>query len=226
MTPGRERRWWRSAVVLVLVAVAGCATPEPATRPATVPAPESYVVREGDTLFGIARRFGLDHHAIARWNRLGDGTLIYPGQRLRLHPAGAAVPAPVGVPATAPPAWRWPTQGRIVEAFGQTPRTASGVLIAGRPGQEVVAAADGEVVYAGSGLAGYGQLVIIRHDAAWLSAYGHNRELLVHEGERLRAGQRIASMGEGAGRDAVLHFEIRRDGAPLDPVRLLPAAAP
>ncbi len=222
-TPGRDQRWWYRAVVLILVVVAGCAAPEPATRP-TVPAPEHYVVREGDTLFGIARRFGLDHRDVARWNRLGDGTLIYPGQRLRLRPG--AVPAPVGVPATAAPAWRWPTRGRVVETFGQTARTASGVLIAGRPGQDVAAVAEGEVVYAGSGLAGYGHLVIIRHDASWLSAYGHNRELLVHEGERVRAGQRIATMGEGAGRDAVLHFEIRRDGAPVDPMRLLPAAAP
>lgn len=182
------------------------------------------MVREGDTLFGIARRFGLDHRDIARWNRLGDGTLIYPGQRLQLRPGAA--PAPVGRVATAPPAWQWPTRGRLVEGFGASPRTASGVLIAGRPGQDIVAAAGGEVVYAGSGLVGYGQLVIIRHDAAWLTAYGHNRELLVGEGDRVGAGQRIATMGEGAGREAVLHFEIRRDGAPVDPLHELPPASP
>jgi len=197
-----------------------------------------YVVRPGDTLYSIARRFRVDHRDLARWNRLGDGSLIYPGQRLRLGPGGApgvaaapGQPAPASrkpVPATPevpPPAsgWRWPASGRLLGAFGASARTASGILLGGQPGQVVVASADGEVVYAGSGLTGYGLLVIVRHNRSWLSAYGHHADLLVREGEHVRAGQAIGHMGAGAGHDAVLHFEIRRDGKPVDPLRYLPS---
>ena len=89
----------------------------------------------------------------------------------------------------------------------------------------MVAAAAGEVVYAGSGLSGYGLLAIIRHNASWLTAYGYNADLLVREGEQVRAGQAIGHMGAGAGLPAALHFEIRRNGAPLDPLGYLPARA-
>jgi lipoprotein NlpD len=209
----------------VIAAVAGCAGGGAMSPPSAAPA--DYVVKPDDTLFAIARRFGLDHRDIARWNRLGDGSLIYPGQRLRLSPAaGAALPARAAGAAGAddgPPvaAWRWPTAGEVVARFGQSHKAVTGILIAGRPGQPIEAAAAGEVVYAGSGLTGYGQLVILKHNASWLSAYGHNQELLVREGERVRAGQQIATMGAGAGRDAVLHFEIRRNGSALDPLPLL-----
>ena len=213
-----------------MLVTVGCSSQGPGVgsdRP--TPAPAAYVVRSGDTLFGIARRFGLDHRDIARWNQLGDGTRIYPGQQLRLRVAGVATgamrPGPSAVaddPAEAPLAWHWPTRGEVVLGFGQSAKTASGVFIAGSEGQPVVAAADGEVVYSGSGLTGYGQLVIIRHSAAWLSAYGHNKELMVREGERVRAGQQIASMGEAGGRRAALHFEVRRNGEPVDPLRYLP----
>jgi lipoprotein NlpD len=205
------------------VALAGCAAPEPGRR--EVPAPPVYVVRAGDTLFAIARRFGLDHRDIARWNGLGDGSLIYPGQRLRLSSGRAGSPPAVEQPDPAPPVagWSWPTTGTLVAAFGVSPRAATGILIAGSPGQPINAAAAGVVVYAGSGLAGYGQLVIVKHNAAWLSAYGHNQALTVREGESVRAGQQIATMGSGAGHDAVLHFEIRRNGAAIDPLPLLPA---
>ncbi len=188
-----------------------------------------YVVRAGDTLYGIASRLGVDYRELARWNRLGDGALIRPGQRLRLAPGPVVAPAPGRAgPGTAdapPPAggWLWPAAGDVVGGFGASARTASGILIEGRPGQDVVATASGEVVYAGSGLAGYGLLVIVRHNASWLSAYGHNADLMVREGERVRAGQVIGHMGAGAGREAVLHFEIRRNGVPVDPLRHLPA---
>ncbi len=106
--------------------------------------------------------------------------------------------------------------------FGATAKTQSGVQIGGRLGQPVRAAASGDVVYAGGGLPGYGQLLIIKHDDTWLSAYGHNEELLVREGQGVRQGQEIARMGRGPGGQPMLHFEIRRNGAPLDPLRLLP----
>jgi len=132
-------------------------------------------------------------------------------------------PDPAGGVAVAPPSgWRWPAAGALVAASGQSPKAATGTLIAGREGEAVQAALDGEVVYAGSGLASYGQLVIVRPGPTWLRAYGHNRELLVREGQRVRAGEEIARMGAGAGYEAVLHFEIRRNGIALDPLPLLP----
>ncbi len=123
--------------------------------------------------------------------------------------------APVATPA---PTWSWPTDGRLVEAFGPDSGIASGVAIAGREGQPVRAAAAGRVVYAGGGLIGYGQLVIIKHDETFLSAYGHNSELLVTQGQDVARGATIALMGQGPGRQPRLHFEIRRNGTPVDPL--------
>ena len=100
--------------------------------------------------------------------------------------------------------------------------TLQGVDIAGKSGQPVRAAADGVVVYSGSGLVGYGELVIIKHNDQWLSAYGHNRARLVNEGQAVKAGQQVAEMGRsGAARD-MLHFEIRYNGKPVDPQQYLP----
>lgn len=118
--------------------------------------------------------------------------------------------------------WRWPTDGGVVRNFNAND-ARKGVLIGGRAGQVVVAAADGEVVYSGNGLIGYGELVIIKHSDRMLSAYAHNQERLVAEGDRVRAGQPIARMGRNEDGREVLHFEIRRDGKPEDPARYLPA---
>ncbi|WP_405220087.1 peptidoglycan DD-metalloendopeptidase family protein [Lentisalinibacter sediminis] len=200
--------------------------------------PAAHIVRSGDTLYSIAWRYGLQVRDVARWNGLGDGSLIHPGQRIVLRPtaagtsrsAGAAPdgtrsghgsPRPV-LPDLPSPAWRWPTDGAITAGFGEENAALTGVLIEGRMGQEVRAAADGEVVYAGSGLIGYGNLVIIKHNATYLSAYGHNRALHVAEGETVKQGERIAEMGEGPGRKPRLHFEIRRNGEPVDPRPFLP----
>jgi lipoprotein NlpD len=198
--------------------------------------PDYHVVRSGETLYAIAWRHGLDHRELAAWNGLGDGSLIYPGQRIRLSPAapagGQSRPPPAQsagkAPATrAPPVrpvsgWAWPTVGPVIAAYGTTPKTESGIHIGGRLGQPVLAAAPGEVVYAGSGLVGYGQLLIIKHNETYLSAYGHNQALLVAEGQRVTGGQQVGRMGEGSGKRPILHFEIRRNGQPVDPVGYLP----
>lgn len=135
-------------------------------------------------------------------------------------------PAPISAPAHASVStisWRWPTQGALIGRFVAGDNTRQGIDIAGSGGQAVVAAAAGTVVYSGSGLVGYGELVIIKHSDEWLSAYGHNRRRLVAEGAAVSAGQNIAEMGRtGASRD-MLHFEIRRNGKPVDPLPLLPA---
>lgn len=186
------------------------------SAPAARPSGNVHVVRPGETLFAIAFRYGLDHRELARINNLGDGSLIYPGQEIRLGGAAGPVRPLSG-------GWQWPTAGAVVSRYGQSPQTQSGIQIGGLKGQPVVAAADGEVVYSGRGLIGYGALLIIKHDATWLSAYGHNDSLLVAEGARVRAGQRIATMGEGPGRRPLLHFEIRRNGDPIDPMTQLPS---
>ena len=118
--------------------------------------------------------------------------------------------------------WRWPVDGPVLRAYGATGQTRSGIHIGGEVGQAVRAAADGQVVYSGTGLVGYGALVIVKHSEAWLTAYGYNEALLASEGERVQAGQPIARMGEGPGRQATLHFEIRLNGAPVDPAGHLP----
>jgi lipoprotein NlpD len=148
----------------------------------------------------------------------------------RTPPPGVSkpAPAPARIPAPRPAsvtniAWRWPTQGALIGRFAAGDNTRQGIDIAGSGGQSVTAAAAGTVVYSGSGLVGYGELIIIKHSDEWLSAYGHNRRRLVAEGAAVVAGQNIAEMGRtGANRD-MLHFEIRRNGKPVDPLPLLPA---
>jgi lipoprotein NlpD len=189
-----------------------------------------HTVQAGETLYSIAVSYNLNYQDLARWNRLGDATLIREGQRLRLTaPAAgagsaensrAARTAPVAV---APPRWYWPTDGTIYLRFGESPKTGSGIRVTGAEGQPVRAVAAGQVVYAGSGLASYGQLLIIKHNDSWLSAYGFNRSLLVAEGQNVAAGQSIAQMGKDAAGRPVLHFEIRKNGQPVDPLRYLPA---
>lgn len=245
------------APVGAVAAAPGSAAAAP--RPATVP--QTYRVVAGDTLFSIAWRFRLKVTDLAAWNRLGDGSLILAGQRLRLAPppdqgsasnasgaasrapaspdaasirgssrqspagpASRAEPAKTSAPQTAPAtgAWQWPAQGRV-DAKGARSRAGDyGVRIAGRRGQDVSAAGSGTVMYAGDGLKAYGLLVIVQHSPEWLSAYGHNEKILVNEGQQVRAGQPIATMGMGPGNAAMVHFEIRRDGKPVEPLDLLP----
>jgi lipoprotein NlpD len=198
--------------------------------------PTQHIVRRGETLFSIAWRYGKDQAALARWNQLGDGSLIYPGQVIRLTPPSGSnsrtsasnnrrpTPPPLPkVPTEPPPPWSWPTEGAVSVRFGGKPGTGTGILINGKAGQTVRAAASGSVVYAGSGLIGYGQLIILKHNDTYLSAYGYNASLLVKEGEKINKGQRIATMGEGPERKARLHFEIRRNGQPVNPQQFLPA---
>lgn len=123
---------------------------------------------------------------------------------------------------TGAPQWRWPVKGRVLSAFGASTGLNQGIDIDGNLGDSVVAAAAGQVVYAGNGLRGYGNLVIIKHNDTFLSAYAHNRRLTVSEGDSVKAGEVIAEMG-ATGADSVrLHFEIRRDGKPVDPIGYLP----
>lgn len=147
-------------------------------------------------------------------------------------PTVPAVSAPApSTPVAPPPAaassggdddlnWVWPAQGALVSSFDETRN--KGVTIAGRAGDPVLAAADGRVVYAGSGLRGYGNLIIIKHNETFLTAYAHNQTLLVKEDQPVRRGQKIAEMGSSDADRVQLHFEVRRRGKPIDPTRMLP----
>lgn len=118
--------------------------------------------------------------------------------------------------------WQWPVEGQLLSSFSAADPGRRGIAIKGDSGDPVQAAEGGVVVYRGSGLTGYGNLIIIKHDDRWLSAYAHNDQLLVREGDRVNKGQRIATMGASGTSRTQLHFEIRRDGQPVDPVGLLP----
>jgi lipoprotein NlpD len=133
--------------------------------------------------------------------------------------------SPKNEPSTAPEGvvqWVWPASGKLIHGFNQGPNP-KGVAIGGAAGQAVIASASGKVVYSGSGLRGYGKLIIIKHNNEYLSVYAHNRQLLVREGERVARGQRIAEMGNSDSDRTELHFEIRRFGKPVDPLKYLPA---
>ena len=141
----------------------------------------------------------------------------------RVEPKPAPAPAPQPADDDDKLAWMWPATGKLVTGGSENPNL-KGIDIAGRAGQPVVASAAGKVVYAGSGIRGYGKLVIVKHNATWLSAYAHNREILVKEGQQVAKGQPIAEMGNTDADQVMLHFEIRRHGTPVDPLKFLPPA--
>ena len=228
----------RPAVLLIAVGVlliAGCGGPY--RKPDT----HTYTVQAGDTLYSIAWRNSLDYRDLARWNNLSSDYRIYPGQVLRLAPRGgtrvaknpdkpAAAPTPrAAKPPTPPPAenvtaWVWPAKGSSV-VVRHAPTGSQGITITGREGQVIMAAAPGKVVYTGSGLRGFGQLVIVKHTNVFLSAYGHNRAVTVKEGDTVTMGQPIAEMGLGPDRKPMVYFEIRYNGKPVDPAHYLPKPA-
>jgi lipoprotein NlpD len=212
----------------------------------------STIVKRGDTLYRIAVNNGISPLDLAMWNDVRPPYVIHPGQRLRLYPGGpsrasaSATPSrvpprtasrpvsrppttaptrpapPIATPAISSIGWRWPADGELVGRYVNGEPTKQGIDIAGIGGAPVRAAGDGVVVYSGAGLVGYGELIIVKHNEEWLSAYGHNRSRMVNEGQLVKAGQQIAEMGRtGAARD-MLHFEIRYNGKPVDPLQYLP----
>jgi|TARA_R110000787_G_scaffold102561_5_gene208625 lipoprotein NlpD len=241
-------------------------------RPAPTPAPNSYTVRKGDTLYSISFRYGMDYRDVARINGIRPPYTIYVGQKIKFdgkpvttasttrpgtvkpspgrssspsvtrpstttqpsRPSTAtqtpqvkpSTPKPTSSPALTSGSesliWRWPTEGRVVSTFSESAAGRKGINIIGKPGQPILAAADGKVVYSGDGLPRYGNLLIIKHNDVYLSAYAHNDTLLVKEGDTVKSGQRIATLGRSGTQVEQLHFEIRRNGKPVDPIRFLP----
>ncbi|MCP1660251.1 peptidoglycan DD-metalloendopeptidase family protein [Neisseria perflava] len=220
-------------------AYSGGGTYTPSYAPVDVNAATHTVVR-GDTVYNISKRYGINQDDLRAWNGLADNTISV-GQTLRVKPAGYVAPAGATAAASAPAptrsapvasqaatpivstggtrtvsgiTWQRPTNGTVVTNFGGS---SKGVDIAGTAGQPVVAAADGKVVYAGSGLRGYGNLIIIQHNSTFLTAYGHNQSLLVNEGQMVKRGQTIAKMGNSDANRIQLHFEVRQNGKPVNP---------
>ena len=209
--------------------------------------PGYYVVKPGDTMIRIGLENGQNWRDVARWNSLENPNLIEVGQVLRVVPpvseSAAVVTRPVlpGSVAITPPTtatavrpgsaaptgsdedidWLWPAQGTLVGGFDEAKN--KGLDISGKSGDPVVASADGRVVYSGSGLRGYGNLIILKHNNTFLTAYAHNKLLLVKEDQTVKRGQKIAEMGNSDADKVKLHFEIRRQGKPVDPAKYLPA---
>lgn len=250
MNSGLSRAFLIACGATVFAGCAGALTwNPPGTQPAAQqpmaalePIPRQYVVAPGDTLYSIAWRYGLDYHDVAAWNSIGADYLIKPGQTLRLSaperyvarrtpvarvPVSAtsitAAPSPEYTPPSGPLRWAWPTQGAVVRLFHAGDPLSKGIDISGTQGQPVNAAAPGKVVYTGSAIMGYGKLIIIKNSDAFLSAYADNDSMLVHEGDMVQSGERIATMGLNRDGHPLLHFEIRYDGKPVNPLSYLPA---
>ena len=234
-----------------------------------LPQGPDYLVQQGDTLYSVAFRLGMDYRTLARFNEIEPPFTILVGELLRTTPpVSLSQPQPspdtaVSTPATKPinaldtsrkpvpklttaavtpkaekkpvtvtPAatkltntpvsrWLWPATGTVSRRFAGDRN--KGLDLVGQRGDPVVATADGVVVYAGSGVTGYGALLIVKHNDTYLSAYGHNDALLVNEGAFVAAGETIAQMGSTSAESVKLHFEIRRNGVPIDPMTLLPS---
>lgn len=200
-----------------------------------------YRVKSGDTIYSIAWAFGLDYRALAAVNNLDLLYSIRSGQVLRMTiiPRGQKITIPTRLPEQTsflrtplkywqPPhiarpvsSWHWPAQGRIIGRYSLRMIGNQGIDIAGRYGEPVRSAADGIVVYSGAGVRGYGNLIIVKHNESYLSAYAFNKQILVKEGRRVRRGEKIAEMGYTDTGRVMLHFEIRRDGKPVNPLRYL-----
>jgi lipoprotein NlpD len=203
--------------------------------------PGYYSVKPGDTVMQIGRNTNQNWRDIVKWNNLESANQIEVGQVLRIAPLDSnglvtkppvvAAPQPTPSVTPLPPVassiapeddipWMWPSSGALIAGYDELKN--KGLKIAGKLGDPVYASADGRVVYAGSGLRGYGNLVILKHNETYLTAYAHNQTLLVKEDQLVRKGQRIADMGSSDADKVMLHFEVRRNGKPVDPAKYLP----
>lgn len=192
-------------------------------------------VAPGDTLYSLAEDVGVSYKDLANWNNISPPYVIQPGQTLRTTPprtstakaprssAGNKRSASKTTPTYTVSAaklgpWEWPADGRVVNRFART----KGLDISGKRGQPIRATAPGQVVYKGGGLRGYGQLIIVKHNRDFLSAYAHCDRIYVEEGDVIKRGQKIAAMGNSGTDQVKLHFEIRYRGSPVDPLKYLP----
>ena len=227
--------------LIIVCAIASCGTITKSVQ--KNPKSGWYTVRKSDTLYSIAWRYGLDYRQLAHWNQIGRDYIIHPGQLLILVKPGNATLSAQNVKSSKtvkksesvkqekvtrsvklenkPSRWHWPTSGKIMNTFAADKLDRKGIDIAGKLGQSVYAVANGKVVYSGNGLAGYGNLIIIKHNDVYLSAYAYNQQRLVKEGMSVKAGTEISKMGQHPNGAIRLHFEIRKNGKPVDPLKYL-----
>lgn len=208
----------------------------------------THTVVYGDTIYNVAKRYKISQDDLRTWNNLTDGSVIKIGQVLKVK-NGVAAPVVASTtgndtpvvklspePTTTAPVatttvstdkkvtksgitWSVPTNGMVLSPYNATTK---GVQYGGKAGQPVRAAADGKVVYSGSGLRSYGNLIIVQHDQTYLTAYGNNEALMVKEGDQVKRGQQIARMGKNDAGRVQLHFELRENGTPINPNRFIP----
>lgn len=195
-----------------------------------------YTVTAHDTLYSIAWTYGLDYQHLALLNQLSPPYTIHPGQVLRLKPtahttntASIASKTPLIKQPTEPASysshiithWQWPARATVISKFSNSPSGNKGIDLKGTLGSPIYATAAGTVVYAGNGVRGYGNLIIIKHNNNYLSAYAYNQAINVSLNQAVTAGQEIATMGRNLSGSPRLHFEIRRNGQPIDPLHYL-----
>ena len=192
--------------------------------------PAVHVVQGGESFYSIAIRYGLDYKTLAAWNNMSTKDVIFRGQKLKLYPPNNSTSTSSSSnnssstrssTNTSSLKIQWPLKGRIINRFNDADRTIKGIDIAGQVGQRIKAAAGGKVVYAGSGLVGLGNVIVLKHSDTYLTAYGYNDKLLFSEGENVKQGQEIAIIGIGLNNQHMLHFEVRKNGKPVDPMGYL-----
>lgn len=207
-----------------------------------------HTVKRGETLYSISWNYGKNFKELARINGIKSPYVIHPGQKIALKTSSKPKSSKakktiknnevksVVKPIKKAPVirrsndkrtagkvqWQWPASGKLIGTFSSNGRFNKGIDIAGKLGEPVYAAAKGKVVFAGSGLRGYGKLVIIHHNETYLSAYAHNSKLLVKENQIIKAGQKIAEIGSTGTDKPKLHFEVRKNGKPVNPLQYLP----
>ena len=195
----------------------------------------TYVVQRGDTLYSIAQRHGTTVANLSSLNRISNPSQLEVGQRLTVRGGTAArSSAPTATASRASAAsssqptraadaaaisWEWPVRGNVITQFSNTTR---GIDIAGTVGTPINSAADGTVSYVGNGLRGLGNLVLVTHSNGFITAYAHNSRITVQTNERVKKGQKIAELGDTDATSPRLHFQVRRNGTPVNPLSYLP----
>lgn len=202
-------------------------------RELRLPPPRFHTVARGESFEDVARRYNIDQRSLALLNRMQPPYNVRQGDRVVLPAMARLEPSPPPTPAPGPVEpiprgsgqFTWPLSGQVVARFGAQPNgvRVDGIEIAGQEGAQIAAAADGEVVYAGSDLPAYGTLVLLRHEGNYVTAYGYARRALVREGQRVRAGERIAELGSSARGAPRLLFQVRQGSAAVDPMPLMGA---
>jgi len=225
-----------SFILIALMVTAGCSNFQTvAKKKRDLSTSSYYTVKKGDNLSTVGFRSGNGYKQLAKWNKIPPPYRIYPGQKLKLFSVTRSKKSSTkkrkkkkslktkkttkSNKTVLKQHWSWPVKGKLLRGFYATGN--KGIDIGGRVGKKIKAAGSGVVVYSGSGLAGYGKLLIIKHNYLYLSAYAHNRRLLVKEGQTVKKGQYIAEMGVGVNAKPSLHFEIRKNGTPVNPLNYL-----